>query len=348
MDVILYLERCFVLSIEMAWESAPAPWEADSAVQRRGLPAWLLSVMLHVTGMLLLAFLPQATPGQVNAASDRVAGIALVQRNEARTDYLTEDDLELQTAPTSAANNPPLSALPTMQHAPSPAASIALPSAIGTVPPNLAGTADGGIPAAGGLLAGNQPSRHVGGGQATTQVFGAQGTGSRFVYVFDRSASMQGFQGRPMAASRAELLNSLQGLASIHQFQIVFYNDRTSVFSPFPGQRPQLMFGTKENKGLAAEFVRNVLPAGSTRHMEALLQALGMQPDVIFFLTDAAEPQLTPGELAEIKARNRANAVINSIEFGSGPFQGGNNFLVKLANQNGGKHVYVDVTRLSR
>jgi len=151
-----------------------------------------------------------------------------------------------------------------------------------------------------------------------------------------------------MNASRTELLKSLESLDSIHQFQIVFYNDKTAVFNPFRPRPPQLMFGTDENKQLAADFIRNIFPAGATRHLEALRLALGMQPDVIFFLTDAAEPQLTPSELAEIRSRNRAGAVINTIEFGSGPFQGGDNFLIKLARQNGGEHVYVDVTRWNK
>ncbi len=325
-----------------------APWESESTVPRRGLPAWLLSVMLHVTAMLLLAFLPQGPTRQVSGETDRVAGIALVQRNRAEASYLTEENLELTNAssslsasPSPAAPSAPGLSLPSMDQTAAPTAAIRLPALTGT----LASTGAA-MPGAGEFLAGNQPTRQVGGGQATTQVFGAQGTGSRFVYVFDRSASMQGFQGRPMAASRLELLKSLETLGSIHQFQIVFYNDKSTVFNPFPTRPPHLMFGTEENKALASQFVRNVIPAGSTWHREALLLALGMQPDVIFFLTDAAEPQLTPSELAEVKARNRAGTVINSIEFGSGPFQGTDNFLVKLARQNGGKHVYVDVTQL--
>ncbi len=320
-----------------------APWETDTGVPRRGLPAWLLSIMLHVTLMLLLAFLPHPASRQVDTRGDRVAGIALVQRVQSRTNYLTEDTLELAPAPAGSSNRSPALTLPGADQAATSALAVALPSATGSLSAAASAT-----PAAGGFTAASQPSRRVGGGQASTQVFGAQGTGSRFVYVFDRSASMQGFQGRPMRASRAELLKSLEGLQSIHQFQIVCYNDKTSVFNPFRPQPPQLMFGTDENKQLAEAFIRNIIPAGATRHLEALRLALGMQPDVIFFLTDAAEPQLTPGELAEIRSRNRSGAVINSIEFGSGPFQGGDNFLVKLARQNGGKHVYVDVTRLGR
>ncbi len=40
----------------------------------------------------------------------------------------------------------------------------------------------------------------IGGNEAHTSVFGAEGTGSKFVYVFDRSASMDGYQGRPLSS----------------------------------------------------------------------------------------------------------------------------------------------------
>jgi hypothetical protein len=66
---------------------------------------------------------------------------------------------------------------------------------------------------------------------------------------------------------------------------------------------------------------------------------------VVFFLTDAAEPELSPAELEELRRIN-AGTVINTIEFGAGPALGGDNFLKKLARQNDGQHVYVDVTRL--
>jgi hypothetical protein len=81
--------------------------------------------------------------------------------------------------------------------------------------------------------------------------------------------------------------------------------------------------------------------------MEALLMALQMRPDVIFFLTDADEPKLTSADLRRIRERNRGVS-INAIEFGSGPSQGRYTFLRQLADENHGKHAYVDVTSLPR
>ena len=48
-----------------------------------------------------------------------------------------------------------------------------------------------------------------------------------------------------------------------------------------------------------------------------------MRPDVIFFVTDAGEPQLSAKELEDILRRNeRVGATINAIEFGVGTGSG--------------------------
>jgi hypothetical protein len=96
---------------------------------------------------------------------------------------------------------------------------------------------------------------------------------------------------------------------------------------------------------MAEQFVRQITASGGTSHMEPLRLALRLAPDVIFFLTDAADPQLSPSQLRELHRLN-SGTVVNTIEFGSGPFPGGDNFLMKLARQNDGRHVYVDVAKL--
>ena len=70
------------------------------------------------------------------------------------------------------------------------------------------------------------------GGYARTGVFGVIGEGHKFVYVFDRSGSMDGHGGAPLAAAKAELIASLKDLGQMHQFQIIFYNEQPRIFSP--------------------------------------------------------------------------------------------------------------------
>jgi hypothetical protein len=189
------------------------------------------------------------------------------------------------------------------------------------------------------------PASRVTGGMARTGVFGIEGEGYKFVYVFDRSGSMDGYGGAPLVAAKNELAASLGDLGQTHQFQIIFYNEHPRLFNP-AGRAGRLVFGTEQNKNLARRFVGSITASGATRHLEALEMALGMGPDVIFFLTDADEPRMTASELARIAQMNKGTS-INAIEFGHGERHDSDNFLVALARQNGGKHVYIDVSRLS-
>jgi VWA domain-containing protein len=179
---------------------------------------------------------------------------------------------------------------------------------------------------------------------AETHVFGVRGRGSRFVYVFDRSSSMEG---APLAAAKRELIASLHSLQANHQFQIIFYNEEPHVMPDFRGRASAMVFANEPGKRLAANFVGSVSPHGSTDHLRALRTALAMRPDVIFLLTDASEPQLSAAELATIRRLNE-RTTISAIEFGLGSASPQYNFLQQLAAQNGGQHTYVDLLRLLR
>jgi hypothetical protein len=218
----------------------------------------------------------------------------------------------------------------------------------GVLPSAAAGLGSGGLEGGGvgsaqGWTTHPRGSNRLRGGYARTSVFGVSGEGHKFVYVFDRSGSMDGHGGAPLGAAKAELIGSLEHLGQTHQFQIIFYNEHPRVFNP-SGVLGRLVFGTDQNKYLAQKFVGSITADGATRHDEALEMAIRLVPDVIFFLTDADEPRMTPQQLARIAGMNRGTQ-INTIEFGYGVQIETDNFLVKLAQQNGGKHVYVDVSK---
>ena len=67
------------------------------------------------------------------------------------------------------------------------------------------------------------------GGKARTSLFGVVGEGYKFVYVLDRSGSMDG---KPLRAVKEELIRSLSTLGSVHQFQIIFYNHQPTLLNP--------------------------------------------------------------------------------------------------------------------
>jgi hypothetical protein len=181
------------------------------------------------------------------------------------------------------------------------------------------------------------------GGKARTRFFGLVGEGYKFVYVFDRSGSMGGSERTALRAVKAELSASLKSLDTVHQFQVIFYNERPVLFTPAatPGR---LAFATEQNKQQVLTFLDSIPADGGTDHEAALKFAIHLRPDVIFFLTDADDPKLTPRQLAKIRDM-AAGITIHTIQFGDGPQPAGGNFLIDLAHQNGGQHAYLDISK---
>lgn len=203
---------------------------------------------------------------------------------------------------------------------------------------------DGPTTGAGELTGGPRRTANLSGGRARTSVYGLEGEGSRFVYVFDRSASMGSGSGSPLASAKRELLKSLADLKETNQFQIIFYNERFS--SMTSGQQyGGLLFADRRNLELADKYVRGIMADGGTRHGEPLEAALKLAPDVIFFLTDADQPELNEARLAKIRRMNGGGTSIHTIEFGLGAQPSRDNFLAKIARQNGGKYLYIDISR---
>lgn len=180
------------------------------------------------------------------------------------------------------------------------------------------------------------------GNYTQTSIFGVQGKGSKFIYLFDRSGSMEG---APLAAAKKQLIESLQSLDTVQQFQIIFFNTRTQPFE-IPGAGHRIAFASDRNKRLAANFIGGITADGGTDRMNALKEAISFAPDVIFFLTDDDDP-MPPDELAELARANRkAQATICVIEFGRKPRPTPNDSLAQLAHDNGGQYGYVDTTKL--
>ena len=186
----------------------------------------------------------------------------------------------------------------------------------------------------------------MGTGETTVQVFGLNGTGTKFMYVFDHSLSMEGTQIR---AAKAELLRSLDSLGDSHQFNIIFYNNLWQLWRP-PERGRQLVFATAANKQGATRFVNAITAEGGTRHYEPLIEAIRHRPDVIFFLTDGeSQDDLRRVELNAIERENSLGQMvqINVIQFGRGGFTDSpSSSLQQLAEQNRGQYRYENVLRL--
>jgi hypothetical protein len=184
------------------------------------------------------------------------------------------------------------------------------------------------------------------GGKTTTSFMGLRGTGASFVYVLDRSASMSESGGAPMVFAKRELLKSIQSLLDQHRFQVVFYNESPGSLDPgTSGGR--LLNASESNKERAARFVQAISPQGGTEHIPGLKMGLSFGPDVLFFLTDAAEPAMSEAQLLEIQDRaERSLTTIHTIQFQRGEATNDGGWIRDLAEMNRGTYRYVDITTI--
>jgi hypothetical protein len=306
------------------------------------LETWGLSTLFHLILFLVLGLTWTAVVKPRGDAPELLRTVELVTRREANEapTQPTTSDTQATTATRSAAPGP-IDVAGLLGGVQSPVdLNAALPKAaevaglgLGTDRPMLGG---------GGMLSGPAAKTEVRGGLGRTSVYGLNGEGFKFVYVFDRSGSMGGSGNRALNAAKAELLRSLADLGETHQFQIIFYNEEPSIMRL--GGVANLMFANAQNKREAERFVQSITADGATQHEPALTAALRLSPDVVFFLTDADQPELSAAQLDRIKRLNGGRAVINTIEFGLGPKIRKHNFLDVVAAENGGRSAYVDIS----
>ena len=176
----------------------------------------------------------------------------------------------------------------------------------------------------------------------TIEFFNVKATGRSFIFVIDMSDSMYEYSAFKVA--KREVLSNLDQLQPDQQFQLMFYNDLLLEMPNHQG-RKELSFANPLNLNLARNFVQERQPTGGTEHFPALSKALIYGAEVVYFLTDAAEPELSAKQLDTLKRLNNGRASIHCIQFSKGPELSSDNFLKKLATQNNGTYRYRDVTR---
>ena len=177
---------------------------------------------------------------------------------------------------------------------------------------------------------------------AGTEFFGAKERADSFAYVIDRSASMTNRGSIDIA--KAELLSSLRRLPPDAKFGVVFYNEKPTTFADASGAR-RLMPADAANKARIETRLNELDADGGTNHVDALISAFGLGPEVIFFLTDA--DQMTDREAEEL-IESAGRIRVQAIEFGIGPDTGLSVPLRTLANATGGSYRYINVMTFPR
>lgn len=298
------------------------------AISRPGLlrSCWLpvlLSLTVHALLALALTALPSISSGEdhfleVNTCviGDLTLGLDLPRRGS------------LDSEP------PPLLEVSVGEPAVSPST-----SGKHETPPNQPGAVSEGSPIGDGSTEGTGQ----GSGWTGPAIFQVKGSGHSVVYVIDRSLSM-GLNGA-LGSARRELLASLDRLPETVRFQVILYNRQAEPLR-LDGHW-DLVPATAANRQRVAELVEALRAEGGTDHLAALRRALVLQPEVLFFITDAAE--LTPQQVRTVTQQNQGRTAIHAIEL-SGAVSGSSadNPLSLLARSNRGTYrgVYLgNVTR---
>ncbi len=144
---------------------------------------------------------------------------------------------------------------------------------------------------------------------------GTSGIGKRIVFVVDASAAMGGGKQTPLSHARKELDFSFQDLNESQRFQVVCFNEEANTL---PTEGTDLMIPVSpSNLKRAHAFLETVKGTGRGDPVNALIKAVSLKPDLIFFLSDENAVQLDAAQIELIK-KQAGNIPINGVEIGSG------------------------------
>lgn len=304
-----------------------------------------MSLCLHLAIVLMLAAWIDTSPKGTGDEPGRPIGIAVAHRMADRTEYEPAEAPAETTAESTEASE--ASSAAATASAPALARPLDIDGLLAEVtdtPMENSGVGTGTALEAGSGEGTGPLRRGEGTGpEATAMFFGVSGSGRRFVYVIDRSDSMNG---APLSAAKRETIRSLGSLGPDHSFQIIVYNNRSQYANP-EGQAFWMLPASDAMKRWATQYIRAVPAHGGTEHYDALKLALKLEPDVIFFLSDAHLPRLRQTRLNEIRVLcERVGTTIHAVEFGTEFTPPKDSFLIELAAGNGGEYRYLDVRTL--
>jgi von Willebrand factor type A domain len=285
---------------------------------RRFAAAVLISLVLHTGLVIALNAFTHRSPSRAGGSG---AGL------DTRVSYVETIVCLSDPPPRRAPATPPLpriQAPATVTPPPAAALVATAPAAPASSPESPRFAATG--PAVPGESAGGD------GTAAGATFFEVHAQAKSVVYVIDCSMSMG--QDHALERAREELLASLNRLSPSTRFQVIAYN-----WNPEPlrlNGRTDLAAATPENKFQAEEQIRKLQARGRTAHVPALQYALRLQPDVIFFLTDADD--LKAQEVRQVTQANHGRTVIHAIELNSSGRGSAPGALSALAHHNRGDY----------
>ncbi len=179
----------------------------------------------------------------------------------------------------------------------------------------------------------------AGNGLGSGNFFGMNPKSKKIVFVVDSSKSMN-FPHDSVGKTRLgrvklELAKAIHSMDKNQEFFVIFFSDFAI---PMPAR--QLQPATPAAKQKYLSWVARVPGIGTTEPLQALILALRLQPDTIFFLTDGQfNPSIVRAfnEVAE-KTHYNQNVVVNGICLGN---REGEQLIRELAEKNSGKYTFI-------
>ncbi|WP_425613968.1 VWA domain-containing protein [Anatilimnocola sp. NA78] len=342
-------------------EPAGVTW-LDRWASVAGLMPLLISLCFHLATLLLMVV--WLAPGRqlaIVAEPERHTDIVIYKTGDQKVEYLS-DTPEKDNSSASAASAAASGVLSATEALPAESAgklptTVQLPSTNGIGLP-----ATGFLPGVDGVASANRnlpsgvneaailaedargrgPGEDKSGTPGGLTLFGAPARGRTFAMLIDRSASM-GDQGLGAIRSAAsEFATQLKSLNEQQRVQLITYHAVPAQLSA------HWLPATDQNKQKLVDHLLALPAFGSTNHTAALVAALKLRPEVIFLLTDGDDPGMDNSQLRIVREQARGRTTIHTVHFGRGS-QGigySDHFMRRLASDNNGTYVYVDVDKL--
>ena len=164
--------------------------------------------------------------------------------------------------------------------------------------------------------------------------FGLDLAGERFVFVVDASRSMNhpypGEAKNRLGRVKIELYHTIQKMKTNQSFFVVFFNT-----DPIPMPARDMVRAEPAILRPYMEWIFKTRAMGQTNPEPALLAALQLRPDKIYFLTDG---DFSHRSVRTVREANRGRIPIHTIGFGG---QGGEKNLQEIAQDSQGTYQFI-------
>ncbi len=293
----------------------------------RDLPAWTVSVAVHVAILVVLALIGFATIQEEKP----ILAASLAEHVEAAVDELAE--VEIEPIDVDEVLDTDTVPLPDFAQLDAPAfESMESLTAVESIGAELDALLAGDVAAGEAGGHGDGESGSSGGGKrgANASFFGASAAGDRFVFIVDNSRSM--VEGR-METALFELLRSVSAMKAKQSFYVIFQSDQAyEMYHPDPTS--ELVPATPQHKAQLQAWLTTIeLCYGDAKSLrDAVARAESLEPNAVFLLSDGDFSTFTRDRIC---ATARPEYVLHTLGMTVRDEEDANN-LIAIADAHGG------------